>query len=110
MFSVRTAARAALIAGTFACAGLASAQVYRIVGPDGKVTFSDRPPVDAKATPETPRWFNVDVKLAKKTRLMPLTEIRGYPELAAMRILQKGNRLSITPVDPKEYAFIVKHL
>lgn len=51
MSSVRTAARAAFIAATFACAGLASAQVYRIVGPDGKVTFSDRPPVDAKATP-----------------------------------------------------------
>ena len=51
MFAVRTAARAAFIAGTFACAGLASAQVFRIVGPDGKVTFSDRPPVDAKATP-----------------------------------------------------------
>ena len=29
---------------------------------------------------------------------------------ANMRILQKGNRLSITPVDPAEYAFIVKHL
>ena len=65
---------------------------------------------DPKATPETPRWFNVDVKLVKKTRLMPLSEIRGYPELAHMRILQKGNRLSITPVDPAEYAFIVKHL
>jgi len=65
---------------------------------------------DPKATPETPRWFNVDVKLVKKTRLMPLSEIRGYPELANMRILQKGNRLSITPVDPAEYAFIVKHL
>jgi len=65
---------------------------------------------DPKATPETPRWFNVDVKLVKKTRLMPLAEIRGYPALANMRILQKGNRLSITPVDPAEYAFIVKHL
>jgi predicted RNA-binding protein with PUA-like domain len=50
------------------------------------------------------------VKLVKKTRLMPLAEIRGYPALANMRILQKGNRLSITPVDPAEYAFIVKHL
>ena len=65
---------------------------------------------DPKATPETPRWFNVDVKLVKKTRLMPLSEIRGYPELSHMRILQKGNRLSITPVDPAEYAFIIKHL
>jgi glutaredoxin len=32
-------------------AGVAGAQVYRIVGPDGRVTFSDRPPPDAKATP-----------------------------------------------------------
>lgn len=51
MSSVRTAARAALVTGTLLCAGLASAQVYRIVGPDGKVTFSDRPPADAKAQP-----------------------------------------------------------
>jgi len=65
---------------------------------------------DPKATAETPRWFTVDVKLVKKTRLMPLAEIRGYPELANMRILQRGNRLSITPVDPAEYAFIVKKL
>ena len=65
---------------------------------------------DSKATPQTPRWFNVDVRLVKKTRLMPLAEIRGYPELANMRILQKGNRLSITPVDPAEYAFIIKRL
>ena len=31
---------------------VAAAQVYRIVGPDGRVTFSDRPPPDAtNATP-----------------------------------------------------------
>lgn len=51
MSSVRTAALAAFVA----CAGLwgavANAQVYRIVGPDGKVTFSDRPPADARAVP-----------------------------------------------------------
>ena len=51
MFFVRTAALAALVAGTALCAGLAHAQVFRIVGPDGKVTFSDRPPPDTKATP-----------------------------------------------------------
>jgi predicted RNA-binding protein with PUA-like domain len=65
---------------------------------------------DPKATPENPRWVNVEVRLVKKTRLLPLSELRTYPELAALRILQKGNRLSITPVDPAEYDFIVKHL
>lgn len=62
---------------------------------------------DAKATPENPRWVNVDVQLVKKTRLVSIKELRGYPELEHMRILQKGNRLSITPVDPKEWEFIV---
>ena len=62
---------------------------------------------DPKATLENPRWFNVEVKLIRKTRLISLKELRGYPELANMRILQKGNRLSITPVDPAEWTFII---
>lgn len=65
---------------------------------------------DPKATRENPRWFNVEVKFKKKTRLMPITELRQYPELANMRILAKGNRLSITPVDPQEWNFILKKL
>ena len=62
---------------------------------------------DPKATLENPRWFNVEVKLIRKIRLISLKELRGYPELASMRILQKGNRLSITPVDPAEWTFII---
>jgi predicted RNA-binding protein with PUA-like domain len=62
---------------------------------------------DAKATPETPRWFNVDVKLKKKTRLVSLDELRTHPELARMTILQRGNRLSVTPVDPAEWEFVL---
>ncbi|MBI5751365.1 MAG: EVE domain-containing protein [Hydrogenophilales bacterium] len=61
---------------------------------------------DPKATRETPRWFNVDVKLVKKIRLLSIKELRQHPQLANLRTLQKGNRLSITPVDPKEWAFI----
>ena len=65
---------------------------------------------DAKATPENPRWMNVDVQLVKKIRLVSIKELRSYPELEHMRILQKGNRLSITPVDPKEWDFITSIL
>lgn len=65
---------------------------------------------DPKATPETPRWFNVDVKLRQKTKLFSLKAMRETPALANLRILQRGNRLSITPVDPKDWAYIVKHL
>jgi predicted RNA-binding protein with PUA-like domain len=65
---------------------------------------------DEKATLETPRWLNVDVKLVRKTRLLSLKELREMPELANMRILQRGNRLSITPVDPKDWEFILSKL
>ena len=36
---------------TLACASAQAQGVYRIVGPDGKVTFSDRPPADGAAQP-----------------------------------------------------------
>ena len=62
---------------------------------------------DEKATLETPRWVNVDVKLVRKTRLLSLKEMRETPQLANLRILQRGNRLSITPVDPKDWQFIL---
>ena len=65
---------------------------------------------DPKATRETPRWVNVDVRIVSKTRLIVLAELRSHPELAQMRTLQKGNRLSITPVDPGEWRFICEKL
>jgi predicted RNA-binding protein with PUA-like domain len=65
---------------------------------------------DPKATRESPRWLNVDVKLVRKTRLIGLPELRSHPQLAHMRLLQRGNRLSITPVDPDEWAFIMELL
>jgi predicted RNA-binding protein with PUA-like domain len=65
---------------------------------------------DAKSRRDDPRWMNVDVKLVKKTRLMPLEEMRTYRELAGMRTLRPGNRLSITPVTEAEWKFILKKL
>jgi predicted RNA-binding protein with PUA-like domain len=62
---------------------------------------------DPKASRDNPRWMNVDVKFVKKTRLISIKELREHAQLANLRILQKGNRLSITPVDPKEYEFIL---
>lgn len=58
---------------------------------------------DPKSSPQAPRWVLVDVRLERKTRLLPLAELRGRPELASMRVLQRGNRLSITPVTPQEW-------
>ena len=57
---------------------------------------------DPKSRPEAPRWIHVDVRLLRKTRLLGLPEMREIPELADMRVLKKGNRLSITPVSAAE--------
>ncbi|MEW6563080.1 MAG: EVE domain-containing protein [Pseudomonadota bacterium] len=65
---------------------------------------------DPKATPEQPRWINVDVQLVRKIALIPLAALRTHPELEHMRILQRGNRLSITPLDPAEWRFITEQL
>ncbi|MBB5017043.1 putative RNA-binding protein with PUA-like domain [Chitinivorax tropicus] len=65
---------------------------------------------DPKASRDNPRWLNVDVQLVRKTRLMALAEMRQLPELATMIVLQKGNRLSITPVDPGHWRFIEARL
>jgi predicted RNA-binding protein with PUA-like domain len=65
---------------------------------------------DAKASRENPRWMLVDVKLVKKTRLLSLAEMRGQASLADMTILQRGNRLSITPVKPAELTAVLKLL
>ena len=86
------------------------ARVSSLAYPDRLQFIKGHKYYDAKSTPETPRWLNVDVQLVKKTRLLSLQELRTYPELATMRILQRGNRLSITPVDPKEWAFISEKL
>lgn len=65
---------------------------------------------DPKATENNPRWFNVEITLVKRTRLIPIKELRQYPDLHRMRVLQTGNRLSITPVDPAEWQFIMSIL
>ena len=76
--------------------------------PDATQFDRKSPYYDAKATLEAPRWVNVDVTLVEKLRLVPLALLRAQPALARMRILQRGNRLSVTPVDPAEWAHVVK--
>ena len=82
------------------------AKVSRLAYPDATQFERGGKYHDPKATPDAPRWFNVDVTLVRKTRLVPLAELRAHPELASLTILQRGNRLSITPVTAAEYAFI----
>ena len=62
---------------------------------------------DSASTRDNPRWVNVDVRFMAKTRLVTLDELRRHKALATMRVLQRGNRLSITPVAPAEWKNIM---
>ena len=64
---------------------------------------------DPKSDPENPRWILVDVKFkADLKRNVSLNEIREIPECADMRLIQRGNRLSINPVTRVEFQAIKK--
>ncbi len=92
------------------CAEPGVAGIAEIVGtpyPDATQFDPASPYFDPKATPEQPRWIGIDVKGIRKTRLLSIKEMRADPALEHMRLLQKGSRLSITPVEPGEWRHIV---
>jgi len=65
---------------------------------------------DADSDPDKPRWFVVDVRLERRlTRTITLEELRKHAarELKDMLLLRPGNRLSITPVEPAHWKFIL---
>ena len=89
-------------------AGLA--RVASTAYPDPTQFDPASPYFDAKAMPSAPRWLLVDVALVRKTPLLPLRQMRGRPELATMGLLQRGSRLSITPVTRPEWDAVVQLL
>jgi len=86
------------------------AQVASSAYPDPTQFAPDSPYYDPKASAESPRWMLVDVSFVRKISLIPLAALRVQPELSEMRILVKGNRLSITPVTAAEWRFITGKL
>ncbi|MEN9773494.1 MAG: hypothetical protein RL322_564 [Pseudomonadota bacterium] len=65
---------------------------------------------DPSSRPESPRWLLVDIRARQKTKLIGLAQLRAHPQLDTLQILRRGNRLSITPVSPDEWAFITREL
>jgi predicted RNA-binding protein with PUA-like domain len=64
---------------------------------------------DSKSKKNKPTWLMVDVKYKRKLkRAITLTELKGYKQLNDMRVVQRGNRLSITEVSKKNWDFILK--
>jgi len=76
--------------------------------PDASQFDASSPYHDPKATPEQPRWISVDVTAVAQGRYLPLTELRAVPELEDMVLLQKGSRLSVSPVTVGQWEKILE--
>ncbi len=87
-------------------AGLA--EVASAAYPDDTQFDRKSPYFDGKSKREEPRWLLVDVRAIKKVPLISLDDLRAVPQLASMRVLARGNRLSITPVSAAEFRLIEK--
>jgi len=65
------------------------------------------PYYEPKATKEKPIWMLVDIGYVKKYKhMLSITEMRALNKLEGMVLLQKGSRLSITPVSKKDFMYI----
>jgi predicted RNA-binding protein with PUA-like domain len=64
---------------------------------------------DSASSRDNPRWMLVDVKFVRKLkRVITLDELKNHPKLVEMTLLRKGNRLSVMPVDTKDWQYILK--
>lgn len=85
------------------------AEVSKLAHPDHTQFDKKSEYYDPKATLENPRWFMVEVKFVEKFKnFLSLDELKECAPLQGMRLLQKGNRLSVMPVELKEFEFIRK--
>ena len=82
--------------------------IVREAYPDSSAWNPSSPYYDPKSTPDEPRWYMVDVRYHRKLRrCITLHELKQHAKLAAMPLLRPGNRLSITPVTPSQWNYIL---
>ena len=86
------------------------ARVAGVLYPDPAQFDPASPWFDAGSKPDAPRWQLVDVQVLRKTRTLGLPELRQTPCLADLLVLRKGNRLSITPVEPSHWRLVLTQL
>ena len=77
--------------------------------PDPTAFDREDPHYDPKSDADNPTWMLVDVKFVSKLKQpLALEQLKLEPELADMRLLKRGNRLSVLPVDEKHWKHIVE--
>ncbi len=85
------------------------AEIVREAYPDSTAFDADSAYYDPKSDPENPRWVMVDVRYRRKfARTVTLKALKAQSRLRDMRLLQRGNRLSVMPVTKQQWSVIEK--
>lgn len=85
------------------------AEVAREAYPDHTAFDPEDSHYDPKSDPENPRWYMVDVKFVRQLqRTISLQELKSNKKLAQMKLVQRGNRLSVMPIEKKAWNEILK--
>lgn len=83
------------------------AEVVRAGYPDHTARDPENEHFDAKATPEIPIWYMVDVQFVEKfPDILPLAVLKATPGLERMEVTRRGSRLSVQPVTKKEWKIV----
>jgi predicted RNA-binding protein with PUA-like domain len=86
------------------------AEVASEAYPDSTAFDPEAKYFDPKSDPEKPRWYLVDVRYVRHlARTISLAELKGHADdaLAGFPLVRNGNRLSIMPVTPEQWRFIL---
>lgn len=84
-------------------------EIVREAYPDHTAFDPNEKYFDPKSDPDNPRWLMVDVKFRKKFRQpVTLKAMKSEKKLGDMRLVQRGNRLSIMPVEKAEWTHILR--
>ena len=85
------------------------AEVVKGAYPDHTAFDPKDPHHDPKSDKENPRWFAVDVAFKKKfKKFISLEQLKSEKALTGMRVTQKGQRLSVQPVEEQHFNHIIK--
>jgi len=84
-------------------------EIVKEAYPDFTAFDPDNPHYDPKSKKDSPTWFMVDIKFVKKfSHFVSINEMRENKKLQNMKLLQRGNRLSVMPLSKDEFNEIIK--
>lgn len=77
--------------------------------PDPTAFDESSPYFDPKSKVENPRWYLVDVEYERAfARTVSLQAMKAEAALAEMKVVQKGQRLSVQPVTQEEFLCVCR--